>query len=522
MLELALQPSGRSPSPPASAAVSAFPFLIGRARDCHLVLPESEELRALTSRWHCHLLLQDGAPHVVDGSLGPVPGSAAPKPSNTGTRVNGRLIAGPTPLKDGDELEVGPWRFRVRDREASDASSDILSDVLQGETRLVDAADPKLREKFGRLHELVQSLARTPDIEQSLRALLAHATERIPAAEVAAVLLAGPAGEFRVRLAWEKSSGQAHGFRFSSALLRDLPPEQTFLLRSRLKDRSESQSVHDISSGLLLPLWGKGERLGVFYLDNRRNGKTFTEEDLYLGSALSSLISLQLSLERSAQLSRAEENMARYFSPDVVRRIVELSEGGQPVGLEVQERDVSVLFVDMEGFTAMSRNRTPREISEILNPYFETVAGVIQRSGGHVNKFIGDAVMGIFGAQPGESTSPPARYAEQAVGAALRIPGAWLETAQRLGLPSLRLRVGVNSGRVVVGNIGYAARLEYSVLGDTVNVASRLEKLAPPGGAMVGEQTRLLAGDRFEFREAGEQEIRGVGKMRLFVPLRAR
>jgi len=260
--------------------------------------------------------------------------------------------------------------------------------------------------------------------------------------------------------------------------------------------------------------------LGVFYMDNRRNGHTFTESDLYLGSAIASLISLQLTLEAQAKITRIEENMARYFAPDVVDRIVEQSADGTVIGLEVQERDVTVLFVDMEAFTEMSRSKTPREISEILNPYLETVALVIQREGGHVNKFIGDAVMGIFGAQPGETDQDPARYAAQAVRAALKIPETWAAEAEKRRLPAPRVRIGINSGRAVVGNIGYSARLEYSVLGDTVNVASRFEKLAPPNFAAVSEATRALTIDLFEYESLGVKEIKGVGKLEAFKPLR--
>ncbi len=514
------------PALPKSVPVSAFPFIIGRSRDCHLVLPDDEALRSTTSRWHCHIIERDGEPHLVDGSLQPAVETGLTKPSIIGTVINGLRISAPAPLRHQDLIAIGPWLFRVRAAATAEEEplegEDISRDLSQGEGRRVDAADPKLREKFGRLHELVRRLAQTPEIEDSLTTLLSYATGKITAAEVAAILLSDSKTGFHTRLAWEKNLGKTRDFRFSSSLLASLPPEQSFLLKTRLKDRSESQSVQDISSGLLLPLWGKGERLGVFYLDNRRNGKTFTEEDLYLGSAVASLISLQLSLERAAGLARTEENMARYFSPDVVQRIVEQSEGGRPVGLEVQERDVSVLFVDMEGFTALSRAKTPREISELLNPYFETMSRAIQEAGGHVNKFIGDAVMGIFGAQPGETENAPARYAEQAIWAALVIPKAWAETAARLRLNALRLRIGINSGRAVVGNIGCAARLEYSVLGDTVNIASRLENLAPPGRACVSEQTRALVSDLFEFEDLGEQDIKGVGAMRLYSPLRAR
>ncbi|MBI4348810.1 MAG: FHA domain-containing protein [Elusimicrobia bacterium] len=504
--------------------VTESPFIIGRSQDCQLVLPEAPELRTTTSRWHCHLRLSDGRVDVVDGSAGPVPGTAGPKPSISGTRVNGLRIAGPTELREGDLLEVGPWRLRVGgvqgDRPSPMADdAGILGDVVRGERRSVDLTDPRLGAKFGQLHELVFRLAQTPAVEDSLTAILAYATSKMPAAEAAAILLAQPAGGFAVRLAWQKNMGRLRDFRCSASLLAGLPPEQSFLLRSKLTDRSASQSLEDISSGLLLPLWGKGERLGILYLDNRRSGNTFTDEDLYLGSAIASLVSLQLSLERQGELASIEANMARYFAPDVVERIVEQSAKRGPVGLEVAERDVTVMFVDMEGFTALSRTRTPQQITELLNPYFETVARAIQQAGGHVNKFIGDAVMGIFGAQPGAAASEPGRHAIEAVTAALLIPAAWEAEAGRRGLPATRLRVGLNSGRVVVGNIGYSARLEYSVLGDAVNIASRLEKLAPPGRALVSEATRQLCRDRFDFEDRGVSEVRGVGPLRTFVAL---
>lgn len=498
------------------------PFVIGRSRDCRLVLPDGERQRALTSRWHCHLVEKDGVWTITDGGVAPQPETGRPKPSISGTKINGTRIASAVTLRTGDRIDIGSWRLEAAEEApaaapAADPSS-IIQDIAQGESRLVDAGDPKLKEHFGQLHELVLRLAKMPDVEESLATLLSYATSKIAGAEVAAILLVRPGGGFEVRMARDKSLGKILDFSFSSALLRSLPPDRTFLLQSRLRDRSESQSIQDISSGMLLPLWGKGDRLGVFYMDNRRRGGTFTDEDLYLGSALASLISLQLTLKRQADLARVEENMSRYFAPDVVQRIVEASARDDVVGLDVQEKDVTVLFVDMEGFTALSREKTPQEISETLNPYLETVARCIQEAGGHVNKFIGDAVMGIFGAQPGEGRSDPALYACQAVRAALAIPETWACEAEKRHLTAARVRIGINSGRAVVGNIGYASRLEYSVLGDVVNLASRMEKEAAPNRAAVSEATRRLAETKFEFEELGEREIKGIGKLKVHSP----
>lgn len=502
------------------AVLNRFPFVIGRAEDCTLTLPQNDGMEVKASRWHCHIQERQGECFIMDGSLGVVKEAGKPKPSAAGTMINGQKITIPTRLKPGDHLQIGPWQFEVK--EALGVKVDaagVMEAITSGRgRRQLDPANPKLKEKFGQMHELVRRLAQIPDVEESLITLLGYCTSKIEAAEVAAILLAKSDGGFATRLAWQKGMGRVPEFHFSQKLLESLPADHSYLLESALKDRSESQSAHDISSGLLVPLWGKGERLGVLYLDNRRNAKSFGEEDLYLASAIASLVSLQIALNRQSELGRIKENMARYFAPDVVERIVEESASGQSVGLEVQEKLVAVLFVDMEGFTAMSHTKTPKEIAEILNPYFETLAFCIQSEGGHVNKFIGDAVMGIFGANPGEGAQlKPAEIAAQAARAALAMLKRWPEVATERGLPQKRLRIGINVGRAVVGNIGYSQRLEYSVLGDPVNVASRMEHLAPPNKTAVSEETKKLLEDLFEFEDAGEQEVKGVGKVHVYV-----
>ncbi|HVE12194.1 MAG TPA: adenylate/guanylate cyclase domain-containing protein [Elusimicrobiota bacterium] len=508
--------------PSKDVPVAASPFLIGRAKDCNLVLPEDAELRAATSRWHSYLVERDGKHFIADGSYKPLPETGRRKPSITGTLVNGKRIADACELQEGDLITIGPWNIRVSLRERGPRPSEddgIFRQVAAAQSRKVDTADPRIQERFGELHELVCRLAQIRDFDESLAALLSYSTVKIKPAESAAVLLTTPGKGFEVRLAWDRRSGRVSDFRISESLLASLPPDRSYLLESKMRDPSLSQSINDISSGLLLPLWAKGERLGVFYMDNRRSGQSFTDQDLYLASAIASLISLQLTLERHAQLARIEANMSRYFAPDVVQRIIEKSRGEEHLDLEVQEKDVTVLFVDMEGFTSMSRTMPPREVSKILNPYLGVIARCIQSEGGHVNKFIGDSVMGIFSPDPGSSESKPERYAEQALRASFLIPYGWEAEAKALNLPPMRLRMGIGSGRAVVGNIGYSARLEYSVLGDPVNVAARLEKLAPPNRAAVSPETRRLAGSLFEFEDLGEREIKGLGKMQVFSPI---
>jgi class 3 adenylate cyclase len=163
-------------------------------------------------------------------------------------------------------------------------------------------------------------------------------------------------------------------------------------------------------------------------------------------------------------------------------------------GTAAGEREVSVVFADLQGFTAYAERHTPREVSEMLNTYFErTVPPVVRRFGGEVDRIIGDALMVTFnrrGDQPD--------HAERAAGAALAIQeGAARVAAAHPDWP--RFRVGVNSGPALVGVLGAGGGRTHTVVGDTVNLAARLEAEAPVGGVAVGPETaRRLDGALLE------------------------
>ena len=162
----------------------------------------------------------------------------------------------------------------------------------------------------------------------------------------------------------------------------------------------------------------------------------------------------------------------------------------EPVAAEAssgsERRLVSVLFADLVGFTSLSERRDPEEVRELLSRYFDRCRSLIERYGGTVEKFIGDAVMAVWG-------TPVAREddAERAVRAALALTGAMAALGQDVGMPGLRVRTGVLTGNAAV-ELG--AEGEGMVLGDTVNTASRLQSVAAPGTVLVeGRRLRPLA-----------------------------
>jgi class 3 adenylate cyclase/tetratricopeptide (TPR) repeat protein len=166
-----------------------------------------------------------------------------------------------------------------------------------------------------------------------------------------------------------------------------------------------------------------------------------------------------------------------------------------------ERRLVSVLFADLVGFTTLSEHRDPEEVRELLSQYFDRCRTLIERYGGTVEKFIGDAVMAVWG-------TPVAREddAERAVRAALSLTQAVTLLGEEVGMPSLRVRAGVLTGNAAV-EVG--AESEGMVLGDTVNTASRLQSIAAPGTVLVDDVTRRSSEAAIEYEDTGEHDVKG-------------
>jgi class 3 adenylate cyclase len=192
------------------------------------------------------------------------------------------------------------------------------------------------------------------------------------------------------------------------------------------------------------------------------------------------------------------EAFGSYVDPDVADRV--LSEGAT---IEGEDVELTVLFVDMRDFTAFAERSSARETVALLNELFGLVVPILARHGGHANKFIGDGVMGVFGAP---NRLPD--HARRALDAACEIADA---VEERFG-DRLRIGIGINSGPASVGSVGGGGRLEFAVIGDTVNVASRVEHLTREVGCTVllTEATRALLGDgAAQVEPRGEVPIRG-------------
>src|SRR5262245_24774616 len=176
----------------------------------------------------------------------------------------------------------------------------------------------------------------------------------------------------------------------------------------------------------------------------------------------------------------------------------------QPKAAAGERRQVTVLFADITGYTRLSSEIDPEELHALLGRYFDSVDGIIRDFGGTVDKHIGDAVMGVFGAPVSHGNDP-----ERAVRAALGIHDAMQRLSTEVGR-NLSVHIGVASGEVVAAATGSDVHREYTVLGDAVNLASRLDGLASAGETMIAHGVLQAVADLVEAEAVGEVQVKGL------------
>lgn len=196
--------------------------------------------------------------------------------------------------------------------------------------------------------------------------------------------------------------------------------------------------------------------------------------------------------------------LSRYFSPQVVEQLMT---GESELGMGGRKATATILFSDIRGFTAMAEGRDPQQVIAILNEYFEEMVESVFQHGGNIDKFIGDAVMAFFG---GFKQDPEDAY--HAVQTALDMERRLLSLHERWrakGFPTFLIGIGINTGDPVIGNIGSQQRREFTVIGDPVNLASRLCDLARPSGIVLSESTARAVQGRVNLKAARPVPIKG-------------
>jgi len=264
-----------------------------------------------------------------------------------------------------------------------------------------------------------------------------------------------------------------------------------------------------IRSSMCVPLWKEDRIIGVIQLNSTRLDSQFRPADLELLKSIGCQMSMVLEQVNLNEKIKEEERLrvwlSRYHSPQIIEALLEAKHEANPVFMEARDQEATILFADIIGFTRISEAMTPREVNQFLNEYFSLMTDIVFEHNGTLDKYIGDGVMAVFGA-PMEREDD----AERAVCAALSMRQKLKPLVKRLSEGRrFKIRIGINTGHVVAGNIGSPKRLDYTVIGDTVNIASRLEALAEPNQILIGEETYRRVAGKFKFKEIGLRLLRG-------------
>uniref|UniRef100_A0ACD5GSN0 Adenylate/guanylate cyclase domain-containing protein n=1 Tax=Desertifilum tharense IPPAS B-1220 TaxID=1781255 RepID=A0ACD5GSN0_9CYAN len=261
---------------------------------------------------------------------------------------------------------------------------------------------------------------------------------------------------------------------------------------------------HPVHSLICAPMKTKSRVLGTINISHA-DPIQYSAADLKLVTALASqaasAIENALLHEYKLKEERIKSKLERYLAPQIVKAIIESQ---SEIALETGKRNIAVLFSDIRNFTTKCEELVPEEIVAYLNEYFSQMVDVIFTHEGTVNKFVGDMIVSMFGA-PNKLVDSERKAIETAIAMQQRLrnfPGDWIRENFITG-------IGISSGEVIVGNIGSPQHMDYTAIGDQVNVASRLQSIAQGGQILVSRSIYDLTQELFDFKEVGFVKVKG-------------
>jgi adenylate cyclase len=400
-------------------------------------------------------------------------------------------------------------RFTILERSEAAQFSYTVDRHVDRDARTADVDAARL---LALMSDIARSLMKNQPLSNVLEEVVRLALESSTAWRGTIILRDEKTGELVPRVVRSRSgSEQARGVVSRTILNRVITDRVAILAANAQNDSrfagAQSLSVQNVGSLMCAPLWSQERTIGALLLDTPER-EQFSPVDLELLVALSNYAAVAIEQARLAgqvsEEARRRERLGRYHSPAVVAQILE-SGGDADAPFMAQEREVSVLFADIVGFTSLSERLAPQKVASILNNCFTRLSDVLFEYGGTLDKFIGDGLLAVFGAPLDQPD-----HAVRAVRAAKAMRRAMLKLNQESNEAPLLLRIAVNSGTALAGDIGSPRRREYTVLGDVVNTASRVEATATePGQIVITRPTYDRLSRDMEAKPLGPVTLRG-------------
>jgi adenylate cyclase len=455
---------------------------IGRSNTCEVVVTDP-----LVSRQHCQVLLGMGGINLRD--LG----------STNGTFLNGVRVTEST-LRNQDVISLGGTRLRF--------AVEVSKDTGDNRTPKIDELAHK---KLLTLYEVGNIVNSVLELKTLLSIIMAMAI-KVMQANRGFLLLKEKSGELKPVATHALTPTEAQA-PYSQTIVDTVLKERVPVLvldathDVRFANRDSLKAL-PLASVICVPIWERENIVGVIYVDKAEGTSTFNEEDMYFLSAFANQAAVAITNAKLFDDVRREErlrtSLQRYLSPNIVDEMVQKS-GSLALGGE--KRKVSILFCDIRGFTALTEKEPVETIVSLLNEYFSAMSDVIFANHGTLDKFIGDAIMAIYGA-PLELADGPFKCVKTAI--EMRQKLTFLnEKWKAEKKPQIQVGYGINTGEAIVGNIGSERRMEYTAIGDMVNVAARVEGETEGSQIFITEDTFKELGSKVTVKKLKPVQVKG-------------
>ncbi|MBI3073847.1 MAG: FHA domain-containing protein [Deltaproteobacteria bacterium] len=455
--------------------------------------------------------------------------------SRNGTYVNGKRIKEAV-LKDRDEISIGssrilfvaedsPTRRSIRDRVTIAPQSEkeltfIKTRFEQERSRDFLPADEiydveilkRDYEKLRAAHELART---TGGLELDIDTLLQKILDKIfdvLAADRGVILLQEAEGLIP-RVLKTRRPGREEDVTLSHTIIDAVVKEKASILSSDATMDSRFGAAHSviiqgIRSTMCVPLLAKNDLVGIVHLDTQDATGAFTEKDLQILSGIANQAAVLIDNARLVKKIEAEARtrakLSRFMSPNLVEQVVsgklDIQKGGEI-------RETAIMFCDIRGFTSMTERNEAQEIVRTLNEYFELMTDIVFKHEGTLDKYIGDSIMALWGAPISLSEA-----SFKAVTAAIEMREAlkgFNALRVQQSLPPIRVGFGIATGQVVAGNLGSSKTMEYTVVGDRVNIASRFCDLAKEDQIIVDDRTLEKVRPHVDFEALEPMRVKG-------------
>ena len=405
-----------------------------------------------------------------------------------------QVVTPPAEFKSGAKAAAGGTIVRQLPVSVSGGVPAIVMDEAQGASHLkvkADNLEERREKKLSLLLEVSKELSKQQELDRLLDKVVDFTFQIMNVDRVSILLLDGKSNELIPRISKSRTGDASAAKHVPQSIARKAVEERVAILSDNAaadeRFKGKSILIQSVRSAMCTPLMGSDSKvLGILYVDNLTATHSFADEDLEFLIAFGGLTAVAIENSQLSDRLRREavvvSNFQRYFAPNLASQIAQ-QEG--EVALGGTKRPVVVFFSDIRGFTPMSETMNPDEIAGLLTEYFTEMVDIVFEHSGTLDKFMGDAIMALWGAPIAHADD-----ADRAMQCAIdqldtleKMNAKWKESDRQ----PLAIGIGINFGEVFAGNIGSNRRLEYTVIGDAVNTASRLCSSAGGNEILISE-----------------------------------